>query len=108
LFLLLYCLHADALWQADQLQQLTRLPKLQRLSLGYTSAVRGGSASSVWRQLTCLHSLLITDNVTELSRDEGQALLLAVGAATSLIELQLCARGALLDDNAEVCTHLTG
>jgi hypothetical protein len=100
--------HADALWQPDQLLQLTRLHKLQHLSLIYTSAEKARAAAPTWRQLTCLTSLLITDEVAQLSLHEGQELLAAVGAAGSLVELELRGGGLLLDDDSGVCMHLTG
>lgn len=102
------CVHADALFQAEQLQQLTCLTKLQQLSLMYTSAAKARSAAPAWRQLSCLHSLEIRDCRAELSMEEGQQLLAAVGAATSLVELDLSADGSLLDEETDICSYFTG
>jgi hypothetical protein len=102
---------ADALCKSEQLQQLARLPNLQNLSLTYTSAIRACRAAPAWRQLSSLQTLLITDDVTELSLEEGQELLAAVGAATSLVELEVQSSGVLLGetmDSGVVCAHLTG
>ncbi|WIA34097.1 hypothetical protein OEZ86_012472 [Tetradesmus obliquus] len=98
----------DALFQAEQLQQLTCLTKLQQLSLMYTSAAKARSAAPAWRQLSCLHSLEIRDCRAELSMEEGQQLLAAVGAATSLVELDLSADGSLLDEETDICSYFTG
>ncbi|WIA13945.1 hypothetical protein OEZ85_002515 [Tetradesmus obliquus] len=97
----------DALFQAEQLQQLTCLTKLQQLSLMYTSTAKARSAAPAWRQLSCLHSLEIRDCRAQLSMEEGQQLLAAAGAATSLVELDLSADGSLLDEETDICSYFT-